>query len=119
MAATAITLRIIAPDGILDSDVNMQAFHATDGAAIVNDGRTRIRVKNAGAGAHTITAVTPKILPGGLAVADKTFVIAAGKVATLPLLDPQFFNDPATGKVTLTASGTQTECSATAERETL
>lgn len=117
MAATAVTVRTAYPLGLLDLDTIIQALHTTDGATFANDGRTRIVGKNAGAGTHVITVVTPKTIPSGQAIADATFSVLAGDYFYLPFFDPQYFNDPATGLVSVTTDGTKTEISFTAIRE--
>lgn len=112
MAATAITLRDLSSEEALDLAASAQAFHATDGAEIVNDGETVILIQNTGAGIHIITAQTPRTI-GGLAVAEKTFSVGIGDWAALPFLDPNIYNNAA-GKVVLTSDGTMTEVKATA-----
>lgn len=115
MAATVLTINTVAPNGILDVDAVDQAFNAADGADFANDGRTRILIKNSGAGAHVITVTTPKTVAGGLAIADKTFSVGAAKYAILPYFDPIYFNS--NGLVHMVADGTQTEVTALAMRE--
>lgn len=116
MAATELTINHPFPDGVLDVGTTAQAFNAADGAQFKNDGKTRVIIQNSGAGVHVITVVTPNNLPGGMAIADKTFSIAAGKFAVLPYFSTSYFND-ANGYTKMTSDGTQTEVKALVIRE--
>lgn len=111
MARTNVPVLETDPAGILDPTAVDVALHATDGAMFTNNGDTRVWVNNTGAGAHNITAVTPRTVEG-LAVADRTYVVPAGKTAIIGPFDPNTFNQPSgadAGKVYLNSDGTQSE----------
>lgn len=61
-----------------------------------------LAVKNGDAGAHTVTLVTPATL-NGLAIADRTVSVAAGKTELIPLTSD--YRDPSTGRASLTYDG--------------
>jgi hypothetical protein len=113
MARTDVAVRQTQASGELDAEAHDTALHATDGAKFTNDGRTRLWVKNAGAGSHTVTIKSQRTVPPfGLAVSDKPFVIAAGKYAILGPFDQTTFNLKSgadTGKVYVDTNGTGTE----------
>ena len=111
MARTNVAVLETDPAGILDALAVDVALHAADGAMFTNDGRTRVLVNNSGAGAHTVTVVTPRQVEG-LAVADRAYVIAAGKIAIIGPFPTATFNQPSgadAGKVYIDSEGTESE----------
>lgn len=76
----------------------------TDTYTFPNDGRTFLHCKKSGAGASTMTIVTP-LTTRGKAIADQTVNIPASTgdkiVGPFP---PDLYNDPATGLVTISFS---------------
>jgi hypothetical protein len=60
-------------------------------------------VKNVDAGAHVVTIVTPQTVDG-LAVADRTVSVAAGKIELIPIDRPAYRN-PSTGLAAITYDG--------------
>jgi hypothetical protein len=120
MAVATIPLQVLAPAGagVVDIQAAETAFDSSAGARVQNDGRTTVILRNAGAGAHVVTVVTPKTV-SGLAVADKTYTIAAAKWAILPFFDTDTFNEQSgtnSGYFVMTSDGTQTEMKASAFR---
>lgn len=64
-----------------------------DGHSIVNgDGRVMLYLKNADAGAHTATFVTPGTLRGGITIEDPVTSIPAGEERAMGPFDPALFN---------------------------
>jgi len=64
-------------------------------------------VKNANAGVCTVTLVTPELVDGDLAVADRAVtVVATTGYSVIPVT--QRYRDPATGLATVTYSPTAT-----------
>jgi len=111
MARTNVTVLETDPNGILDAEAVDVALHVTDGAMFTNDGRTRLWMKNAGAGVHVVTVVTPRTIEG-LAVADKTYSVAAGKYAVAGPFRRDLYNQPSgadAGKAYVNTDGTGTE----------
>lgn len=108
MARTALAVITTTVDGPLDMSAVEVAGDAVDDVGFPNDGATKLYARNAGAGAHTLTIRTPKVLPGGLAVAEDTVIIAAGKHAILGPWDRDIYNQP-DGQVYVDSDGTKTE----------
>lgn len=103
MANIAVTVQEI--QRATGTQMTYQAPTTTDTYQVPNDGRTFLHVKKTGAGACTVTVVTPATVAGGLGVADATFSVAAttGDRMIGPF-DPSVFNDPATGLMNVTFS---------------
>lgn len=59
-----------------------------------------LAVKNADASSHTVTLVTPELVDGDLAVADRAVVVAAGKTELIPLTAT--YRNPTTGRASVT-----------------
>lgn len=86
-------------------------LHASDGAKFVNNGRTRVLVRNGGVGSHTVTFVATKTVRG-LAVPSKTFTLAAGLYAVFGPFETDTFNVRSggdAGQVHVDANGTESE----------
>ena len=84
------------PDVVTDAGVTVTrhgSLSTSDTYKFRNDGKTRLLVEKSGAGACTLTMVTPATVRG-LAVSDKTATIAAstGDVALGPF-PPSLYND--------------------------
>lgn len=79
------------------------AAAAAGGDAFVNDGRTRLRVKNAGAGSINVTINSQRACNQGFDH-DEVAAVAAAEERELGPFDTGRFND-STGKVQLTYSG--------------
>jgi hypothetical protein len=61
-------------------------------------------VKNTSAGALTVTLATPQVIDGDLAVADRTFTIAATTgQSVIPV--PDLYRNPSTGRAAITYPG--------------
>lgn len=59
-------------------------------------------IKNDAASSITATFATPGTVDGDLAIADRTFTVAAGGIGVIPLSDR--YRDPSTGLATVTYS---------------
>ena len=77
---------------------------AGGGDAFANDGRTIFILNNASGGDIVATFVTAATTDG-LAVADRAVTITAGDLEAVADLDPNVYNDPSTGLVTITYDG--------------
>jgi len=111
MAKANVPITQITRAGPLDLAAIETALDVADGAMFQNDGSTELWVRNAGAGAHIVTLVTPQQV-AGLAVADHTATVAAGKTALLGPWPTDTFNQQAgadAGKVYVDTDGTKTE----------
>lgn len=64
-----------------------------DGHKYDNRGEEILVIKNTGAGAHTVTVVTPRTV-GGLDIEDQENTIAAGATEVMGPFDPGTFNQP-------------------------
>jgi hypothetical protein len=96
-ALNAITVPVLG--GITDIAARAVAAAAAGDTAPVGDGLF-LYVGNADASSHTVTVATPGTV-NGLAVADATLVVAAGKTGMIPLTN--IFRD-ATGRAAITYS---------------
>lgn len=65
-------------------------------------GRLFVVVKNASAGAVTVTVVDPRISEAGVAIGDPTYSVGVAGERWIPI--ESFFRDPATGLVNITYS---------------
>lgn len=63
-------------------------------------------VKNGAGSSITVTLTTPGVVDGDLAIADRTFTVAAGATGGIPVTDR--YRDPATGLATITYSSATT-----------
>lgn len=113
MARTLVAVLRTQAAGILDCEAVDTPIHVTDGAMFVNDGNTRLWVKNAGAGVHILTFPTPRTVgPSALTVQDPPFSVGIGKYALLGPFDPTDFNVRSgadNGKMYVNCDGTGTE----------
>ncbi|MED4586671.1 hypothetical protein P9578_28350 [Brevibacillus choshinensis] len=80
---------------------------AAGGDVFSNDGKTFFRVKNGGASSITVTVVAKSPCSHGVKH-DSVVSVAAGAEANIGFLDPTRFNDPQTGKVSVTYSAVTT-----------
>jgi hypothetical protein len=106
MAITPITQRDInrnSPAGL--ATVYSTGLAQPDTFTFSNDGNVFLHFEKTGAGACTVTVITPGTVAGGIAVADPTYTVPAttGDVMVGPF-PPDVFNDPATGLVSFTMS---------------
>ncbi len=111
MARINVTVLETDPNGIVDAEAVDVALDAVNGAMFTNDGKTRLWVKNSGAGPHVVTIVTPRTIEG-LAVADKTYTIGIGKYAVVGPFRRDLYAQPSgadAGKTYVDADGTQSE----------
>lgn len=60
-------------------------------------------VKNGDASSHTVTMVTPGVVDGDLAVADRDEVVPAGGESMIPV--KHLYRDPSTGRASITYDG--------------
>jgi hypothetical protein len=67
--------------------------NATTGAGVL------LVVKNTDSASHTVTLATPGTV-NGLAIADRSVTVAAGKTELIPLVAD--YRDPATGRAAIT-----------------
>lgn len=102
MAALA-TVTVSVASGLVDLDPSLVAAAAGGDTAEVGPGRFFV-VKNGGAASRTITIVTPGTR-SGLAVADGSYVVAAGDYGIIPLAD--IFRG-STGRAAITYSAVTT-----------
>ena len=83
---------LVAAPGSVDGSTP-QAMSDADNYIMRNDGNTILHFIKEGANAATITIVTPRT-PGGLGLADMTFVVAAaGGVEFAGPFPPEIYND--------------------------
>lgn len=89
----------------IDLTDNTAGLTTTDTFTFPNDGKTFLHFKKSGAGACTVTIVTPGVDADGNAIADKTVNVPAttGDVMVGPFRR-DIYNDPATGLVTISLS---------------
>lgn len=115
MARTAVTVGQTEAAGILDTEAVLVALNNPDGAMFINDGKTRLVVKNAGAGAHIVGIVATKTVgPYGLLLPPKTYTIAAGKRAVIGPWETDIYNQKSgddVNKVYVDSDGTESEVS--------
>ena len=91
MAPVTLTPLIAAPGSVDGS--TPQAMAAADNYIVRNDGRVLLHFIKTGANPATITIVTPKTV-GGLAVAERTFVVdATTGVEYAGPFPPDIYND--------------------------
>ncbi|WP_326780432.1 hypothetical protein OG481_09810 [Streptomyces longwoodensis] len=57
-------------------------------------------VKNGDASSHTVTLVTPEVVDGDLAVADRAVTVAAGAERAIPVTGR--YRNPSTGRAAIT-----------------
>jgi len=110
MARTNIPIRQITRTGE-DPATNETTPDAADDAMFLNDGKTWIKARNAGAGSHIVTVVTPKTV-AGLAVADLTVTVPAAATRDIGPFPPADFNQQSGAdedKVYVNVDGTKTE----------
>lgn len=104
----------VTPLGIAGDDISGGAttFDGSNGAMFENpDGKTVVILKNNGGGTHVITFKTPHA-PQGLALAEHTVSLGAGKTFILTGFRPDIFNQQSganVGKIEMDADGTQSE----------
>lgn len=96
----ALPLNTVPVAGGLSITDNLVAASGGGDTAPVGPGRFLV-VRNADAAPHTVTVATPGTV-SGLAVADATLTVAAGKTSSLPLA-PAFKG--ATGRAAITYDG--------------
>jgi hypothetical protein len=87
------------------------ALDASAGAMFVNNGATRVLVRNNGAANHTVTFVSPQTILG-LAVADLAYTVKPGQsIVVGPFNQTTFMQTTGDdkGKTYVNASGTQSE----------
>jgi hypothetical protein len=81
--ASLTTTRVSVATGTLDLDANLTAAASGGDSAEVGTGKFLV-IKNGDASAKTVTIVTPGT-KSGLAIADGTYVVAAGDYCFVPL----------------------------------
>lgn len=111
MPRVDLTIQKITKSGPVDLEALEQTPDETDSAMFANDGNTFLYVRNTGLGDHVLTFQTPQTV-AGLAVADHTVTVAAGKTALLGPFPTDTFNvqsGPDVGKVYVDVDGTRTE----------
>lgn len=103
MANITLTTEDISRAGIDANDQSL-AGNLADTMFVPNDGRMFLHFKKSGAGACTVTIVTPGTV-AGLAIADLTHSVPATTgdrmIGPFP---PDIFNDPSTGMLSFTVS---------------
>lgn len=104
--------QIITEQAAVDSGITpAEVVGHVDGHEFDNDTRTIILFENTGAGPHTVTIPTPMTV-NGLAVADRTYVIAAGdKVVAGPFQRALYDQTGRKGWVNFDASPAEVLCS--------
>lgn len=103
----ARTVLVVTVGEVLDMSAVEVAADVAAGVAVPNDGQTRIYCRNAGAGPHVLTLRTPGTVRG-LAIAEDTRTIAAGKHGFIGPFDRDLYNQ-ADSTVYIDVDGTQTE----------
>lgn len=88
----------------LDGTTPSYAAAAGGGDEFTNDGRTMLHVKNGGAGSITVT-VNSRVNCNQGYDHDSVTTIGAGAEAMIGPFDTTRFNDPATGRASITYSG--------------
>jgi hypothetical protein len=97
----ALTTHVVPLTGL---QLDAQLVAATSGGDDCQTGSgVFLAVKNADAGAHTVTLATPQTVDGDLTVSDRTVSVAAGKTSFIPVTDR--YRDPATGRAAITYDG--------------
>lgn len=76
---------------------------AGGGDALVPSSTTFLHVINGGGSPVTVTLVTPGVVDGDLAIADRAITVTNGTNKMIPV-SPETFRDPATGLATITYS---------------
>ncbi|MEV7011550.1 hypothetical protein [Streptosporangium sp. NPDC051022] len=90
MARTPITPTALGATGVIPADV-ATAVNFTDGNSFVWRKGRQVYVANADDTTLTVTIPTPGTVGAqGLAIADGTFTVAAGKGRLLPSLGPEY-----------------------------
>jgi hypothetical protein len=119
MAKAVVPIRTFNRAGGLDLTAVDTALDGSDGAKVPNDGRTYIQIFNSGESAHVVTFQTPQTV-AGLAIADATVTVAAGKWSEpLGPWPTETFNVQSGadgGHIIVTADNTQSEVSLIAYR---
>lgn len=95
LSASVVPLAGLQLDGVLAAAA-VGGDDAPTGAGVL------LVVKNGDSGSHTVTLVTPGTV-NGLAIADRTVTVAAGKTELIPLTAD--YRDPATGRASITYDG--------------
>lgn len=108
MARTVLVVTQGDTHGPLDLGALEVAGDVANDVGFPNDGMTKLYCHNAGAGAHVLTIRTPGTVGPGLAIAEDTVTIAAGKFALLGFFDRNLYNQP-DSNVYVDSDGTKTE----------
>jgi hypothetical protein len=90
MARTNLTVTVVNDDGVV---LPAAVAGTVDGHMFANDGRTILQLTNGGVAPRTITLVTPGTVEG-LAIADKTVVVANGQTLYVGRLERSLYNQP-------------------------
>lgn len=102
MAVISLTPQDLSAAGVTTSYTG--SLSTSNTYTVVCDGKTILHFKKSGAGACTVTIITPGTV-GGLAIADQTITVPAttGDVI-VGRLTVDLFADPATGLLTFSMS---------------
>ncbi len=76
------------------------------GDTLVGGQCVELYVNNGSGSSINVTLVTPEVVEGSLAVADRVIAVAAGTLRFIPV--PSRYNDPATGLASVTYSAVTT-----------
>lgn len=90
MADVAVSLQAVVPAGLAETLTGSLSVANT--YQTPNDGRVFIEVANGGGSPDTVTIITNKTI-GGLAVADRTVLVAAGATKLIGPFPPDIYND--------------------------
>lgn len=93
MARTAIVIQTVLENAALQP--LFSAADAANGMAFPNDGKTELIVINGDASSKTVTLTSVPCSHGR--TQDLAVVVAAGKTAVFPKLDPALWNQPVGG----------------------
>lgn len=92
MARTALAVTTLAHEGALNP-VPFVAVDNVNGNKFVNGGRETLLVRNASAGNVTVTVISVPDQAGR--TGDLSVIVAAGNIAALDFLEPQWWNQRA------------------------
>lgn len=96
----ALPTKVVPHAGLRIDDLLTASPASPGGDDCATGGGVFLLVKNANAAARTVTLATPQKVDGDLAVADRTFTVAATTgLSVIPV--PDLYRDPATGRASI------------------
>lgn len=86
---------------LLGASITLTQATASD--TLVGGQNVHLLLQNTSGSPVTVTLITPEVIEGALAVADRVITLVSG-AATMEVPVPSRYNDPATGLATVTFS---------------